>query len=81
MGLHRVRNRPLLLRVYIFDSLATGGIAAILFTPLVKSSIADVHLVADLIDFGPSIRLLKCKGNFLFSESAFFQGMYPFPNR
>jgi hypothetical protein len=46
--------------------------------PLVKSSIADTHLAANLIDPCPRVRLLERKGNLLFRKSALFHGMSPF---
>jgi hypothetical protein len=47
-------------------------------SPLVKSSIADAHLAANLIDPGSRVRLLERKGNLLFRKSALFHGMSPF---
>jgi hypothetical protein len=43
-----------------------------------KSSIADAHLAAILINPAAGLCLLKFKGNLLVRQSALFHGMSPF---
>jgi hypothetical protein len=47
-------------------------------SPLVKSSIADAHLAANIVNAGARLCLLKCKSNLLVRKSALFHGMSPF---